>query len=75
MSGHDSEVDGRDNYLPSADLHRFLRGVAKQIEENDTQEAYGELQKFSSFALKANGNILKCLYGLIVENAIRLKPK
>ncbi|MBP9902308.1 MAG: nucleotidyltransferase domain-containing protein [Verrucomicrobia bacterium] len=72
LSGDDSDVDRRGIYLPPAELHWSLYGVPEQIENNDTQEAYWELQKFLVMALKANPNILECLYTPLVEHATPL---
>ncbi len=57
-----SDVDRRGVYLPAADLHWSLYGVPEQLENDPTQEAYWELQKFLVLALKANPNVLECLY-------------
>lgn len=62
-----SDIDRRGIYLPSADLQWSLYGVPEQLECHETQEAYWELQKFLILALKANPNILECLYSPIVE--------
>jgi len=72
LSGDDSDVDRRGIYLPPAELHWSLYGVPEQIENNDTQEAYWELQKFLVMALKANPNILECLHTPVVEHATPL---
>ncbi|HET9228841.1 MAG TPA: nucleotidyltransferase domain-containing protein [Thermoanaerobaculia bacterium] len=65
---HDeSDLDVRGIYLPPADLHWSLYGVPEQIERKDTDEAYWEIQKFLSMALKANPNVLECLYTPVVE--------
>jgi len=72
LSGDDSDVDRRGIYLPPAELHWSLYGVPEQIENNDTQEAYWELQKFLVMALKANPNILECLHTPLVEHATPL---
>lgn len=72
LSDDHSDVDRRGIYLPPADLHWSLYGVPEQIENNDTQEAYWELQKFLVMALKANPNILECLYTPLVEHATPL---
>jgi hypothetical protein len=72
LSGDSSDVDRRGIYLPPAELHWSLYGVPEQIENNDTQEAYWELQKFLTMALKANPNILECLYTPLVEHATAL---
>jgi uncharacterized protein len=53
--------------LPPANLHWSLYGVPEQLEQNETQECYWELQKFIVLALKANPNILECLYTPLVE--------
>jgi uncharacterized protein len=67
-----SDVDRRGVYLPTADLHWSLYGVPEQIENDATQEAYWELQKFLVLALKANPNVLECLYTPLVEKATPL---
>ena len=46
--------------------------MPEQIENNDTQEAYWELQKFLVMALKANPNLLECLHTPFVEHATPL---
>jgi uncharacterized protein len=72
LSDEASDTDRRGIYLPPADLHWSLYGVPEQIENNDTQEAYWELQKFLVMALKANPNILECLHTPLVEHATPL---
>ena len=62
-----SDTDRRGIYLPPADLHWSLFGVPEQLENEATQEAYWELQKFVVLALKANPNVLECLYTPLVE--------
>lgn len=69
LSDETSDVDRRGIYLPPADLHWSLYGVPEQIEKDPTQEVYWELQKFLTMALKANPNILECLYTPLVEHA------
>jgi predicted nucleotidyltransferase len=64
-----SDTDRRGIYLPPADLHWSLYGVPEQLESDGTEEAYWELQKFLTLALKANPNILECLYSPLVEHA------
>ena len=63
----ESDVDRRGIYLPAADAHWSLYGVPEQIENEATQECYWELQKLVVLALKANPNVLECLYSPIVE--------
>ena len=72
LSDESSDVDRRGIYLPPAELHWSLYGVPEQIENNNTQEAYWELQKFLVMALKANPNILECLHTPLVEHATPL---
>jgi uncharacterized protein len=62
-----SDTDLRGIYLPPADLHWSLYGIPEQLEQNETQECYWELQKFIVLALKANPNVLECLYSPLVE--------
>lgn len=64
-----SDVDRRGIYLPPAELHWSLYGVPEQLENGATQECYWELQKFLILALKANPNILECLWTPLVETA------
>jgi uncharacterized protein len=64
-----SDTDRRGIYLPPAALSWSLYGVPEQIEDADNQECYWELQKFLVLALKANPNVLECLYTPVVELA------
>ena len=63
----DSDTDRRGIYLVPADLQWSLFGAPEQFEDNATQSCYWELQKFLIMALKANPNILECLYSPLVE--------
>jgi uncharacterized protein len=67
-----SDTDRRGIYLPPAELHWSLYGVPEQLENDESQEAYWELQMFIVLALKANPNVLECLYSPIVEFATPL---
>lgn len=67
-----SDTDRRGIYLPQAELQWSLYGVPEQLENDETQEVYWELQKFLVLALKANPNVLECLYSPIVEHATPL---
>ena len=70
---HDeSDTDRRGVYLPPATMHWSLFGVPEQLEDPATQETYWEIQKFLVLALKANPNVLECLYTPIVEHATPL---
>ena len=66
LATEESDVDYRGIYLPSADMNWSLAGAAEQIEREETQEAYWELKKFIVLALKANPNVLECLYSPMV---------
>lgn len=68
----DSDTDRRGVYLAPADLQWSLFGAPEQFEDNAAQSCYWELQKFLSMALKANPNILECLYSPMVEKATPL---
>lgn len=68
----ESDVDRRGIYLPPAELHWSLYVIPEQLENNATQECYWELQKFLVLALKANPNLLECLYTPLVETATPL---
>jgi predicted nucleotidyltransferase len=72
LAGEGSDVDRRGIYLPPADLHWSLFSVPEQLENEAAQEAYWELQKFLVMALKANPNVLECLYSPLIETATPL---
>ncbi len=67
LDNADSDTDLRGIYLPPADIHWSLYGIPEQLENKENQECYWELQKFLILALKANPNILECLYTPMVE--------
>ncbi len=67
-----SDVDRRGIYLPPAELHWSLYGVPEQIQDARSDEVYWEMQKFLTLALKANPNVLECLYTPLVEEASEL---
>ena len=64
-----SDTDRRGVYLPPARLHWSLYGVPEQLDLAATEEVYWEAQKFITLALKANPNILECLYSPVIEFA------
>ncbi len=64
-----SDYDRRGIYLPYANQHWSLYGVPEQLEDQENQECYWEIQKFLTLALRANPNILECLYTPLVEDA------
>ncbi|MBK7998453.1 MAG: nucleotidyltransferase domain-containing protein [Verrucomicrobia bacterium] len=67
-----SDTDRRGIYLAPADLQWSLFGAPEQFEDNAAQSCYWELQKFLTMALKANPNILECLYSPMVEKVTPL---
>lgn len=69
LDGDDSDTDRRGIYLAPAELQWSLFGAPEQFEDNAAQSCYWELQKFITMALKANPNILECLYSPLVEKA------
>ncbi len=62
-----SDTDVRGVYLAPAEMHWSLHGAPEQFEDNAAQTCYWELQKFVVMALKANPNVLECLYSPLVE--------
>jgi uncharacterized protein len=67
--GHPTDatfIDLRGIYLPPADLHWSLFGIPEQLERGE--KAYWEMQKFIVLALKANPNIMECLYTPLVQD-------
>ncbi len=75
LDTEESDTDRRGIYLPSAELHWSLYGVPEQLENDATQECYWELQKFLILALKANPNILECLWSPLVETKTKVAEK
>lgn len=67
LAGEGSDVDRRGIYLPPADLQWSLYGVPEQLERRETEEVYWEIKKFLTMALKADPNVLECLYSPLVE--------
>ncbi|MGO8765475.1 MAG: DNA polymerase beta superfamily protein [Limisphaerales bacterium] len=67
LDNDESDTDRRGVYLAPAELQWSLFGAPEQFEDNATQSCYWELQKFLIMALKANPNILECLYSPVVE--------
>ncbi|MCX6077935.1 MAG: nucleotidyltransferase domain-containing protein [Chloroflexi bacterium] len=67
-----SDTDRRGIYLPPAELHWSMFALPEQLENEATQQCYWELEKFINLALRANPNILECLYSPLVETATPL---
>jgi predicted nucleotidyltransferase len=72
LDDDESDTDHRGIFLPPAELHWSLYGVPEQLECHETQEHYWELQRFLVLALKANPNVLECLYTPLVEKTTPL---
>jgi uncharacterized protein len=72
LDDDESDTDYRGIFLPAAEVHWSLYGVPEQLERADTQEHYWELQRFLVLALKANPNVLECLYTPLVEKTTPL---
>ena len=68
----ESDTDRRGFYLPPADLHWSLAGVPAQLESDAEQSTYWEIEKFIRLALKANPNVLECLWSPLVEHVTPL---
>ncbi len=62
-----SDTDLRGVYLAPAAMHWSLFGAPGQFEDSDGQWVVWELQKFLTMALKANPNVLECLYSPLVD--------
>jgi len=75
LADEDSDIDRRGFFVPTASRHWSLNGVPEQIECDRTQEAYWEVEKFVRLALKANPNVLECLYSPVIERATPLAER
>ncbi len=67
LDGDDSDTDSRGVYVAPANLQWSLFGVPEQFEDDRLQCCHWEIQKFLVMALKANPNVLECLYSPIVK--------
>lgn len=63
-----SDTDRRGVYVPPARMHWSVFGVPEQLENEQTQECYWEIEKCVRLALKANPNVLEVLHSPIVEH-------
>lgn len=68
----ESDTDVRGVFIAPAELQWSLFGAPEQFEDNGDQSCYWELQKFLTMALKANPNILECLYSPLAEKVTPL---
>jgi hypothetical protein len=63
----DSDTDHRGVFIAPSEMQWSLFGAPDQFEDSVSQSCYWELQKFLVMALKANPNILECLFSPMVE--------
>jgi hypothetical protein len=56
-----SDVDIRGVFVAPAERLWSLQGAPDYFEQGEMEEAYWELAKFATLALKANPNVLECL--------------
>lgn len=72
LDTEESDTDLRGVYLAPAEMTWSLYGAPEQFEDNAGQSCFWELQKFLVLALKANPNVLECLYSPLIEKATPL---
>ncbi len=72
LAGPEADTDRRGVYLPPTRLFWGLAPVPEQLENDQTQEVYWELEKFLRLALRANPMTLEVLYTPLVEWATPL---
>lgn len=75
LATNQSDTDVRGIYLPPAALHWSLYGVPEQLEDRAREEVFWETGKFLTLALKANPNVLECLYTPMYEAKHELANK
>jgi hypothetical protein len=71
LDSETSDTDRRGFYLPPAHLHWGLAGIPEQL-ETEHEECYWEIEKFIRLGLKANPNVLECMYSPLVETCTPL---
>lgn len=67
LDTENSDTDLRGVYAAPPEMLWSLFGAPEQFEDNEAQTCYWELQKFLVMALKANPNVLECLYSPLVD--------
>src|SRR5665213_1474764 len=72
LNNDESDTDRRGIYIAPAELQWSLFGAPEQFEDTAEQSCFWELQKFIIMALRANPNILECLYSPMVEKVTPL---
>jgi hypothetical protein len=65
-----SDIDRRGIFVATAPMQWSLQKAPEYLDRPELQEAYWELERFMVLALKANPNVLECLYTPIVEHVI-----
>jgi uncharacterized protein len=63
-----SDTDRRGVFVAPSVMQWSLQKAPEYLERPELQEAYWELERFIVLALKANPNILECLYSPIIEH-------
>jgi hypothetical protein len=63
-----SDVDIRGVFVAPAELLWSIQGAPDYFEQGEMEEAYWELAKFATLALKANPNVLECLHTPLVRD-------
>ncbi len=68
LADEGSDVDVRGVFVAPAELLWSLQGAPDYFEQGEMEEAYWELAKFATLALKANPNVLECLHTPLVRD-------
>jgi hypothetical protein len=63
-----SDTDRRGVFVAPSSMQWSLQKAPEYLERPELQEAYWELERFMVLALKANPNILECLYSPMIEH-------
>jgi uncharacterized protein len=66
LDEEESDTDVRGVFVAPPELLWSLQGAPEYLEKGQMEEAYWEIRKFCILALKANPNVLECLYSPIV---------
>ena len=66
LDEEESDTDVRGVFVAPPDLFWSLQGAPEYLEKGQMEEAYWEIRKFCVLALKANPNVLECLFSPIV---------
>jgi uncharacterized protein len=66
LDEEESDTDVRGVFVAPPDLLWSLQGAPEYLEKGQMEEAHWEVRKFCILALKANPNVLECLFSPIV---------